>query len=222
MPTKALPMRIKAAGENEGTDEGVFEAIVAAYNVDSIGDRIVPGAFADSLSEWKRSGDPIPVYWSHRMDDPQFNIGHVLDAKETADGLWVKAQLDLSEPTAARVYKLLKGRRVRQFSFAYDIEDGGPATFEGQDVYELRKLRVHEVGPTPIGMNQSTDLLAVKAGEKCPTCGHTAASKAKPAPAADGTPTPALLAPATSDQPNLSPASVLLQLQVDALAYDLD
>lgn len=162
MRIKTCPVRIKAAGTNEGTDEGVFEAIVAAYNVDSGGDRIIPGAFADTLAEWAKSGDSIPVYWSHRLDDPDFNIGHVIDARETADGLWVRAQLDMDSPKAAQVYRLLKGRRVTQFSFSYEILDGAPGTFEGDNVYELRKVGLWEVGPTPIGMNQTTELLGVK------------------------------------------------------------
>jgi HK97 family phage prohead protease len=159
---KSCPVTIKAAGEQDGTEDGVFEALVATYDVDSIGDRIVPGAFADTLAEWKASGDPIPVYWSHRMDDPDYNIGFVEDAEERAEGLWVKGRLDLDASKAAQVYRLMKGRRVTQFSFAYDVIDGSPAKSEGADEFELRKLKVYEVGPTPIGMNQATELLGVK------------------------------------------------------------
>ncbi|MEQ1709457.1 MAG: HK97 family phage prohead protease [Terricaulis sp.] len=163
MKTKTCPMRIKATGAADTGDEGTFEAIVAAYNVDSIGDQIVPGAFGDTLAEWAKSGDAIPVYWSHRLDDPNYNIGTLLDAKETADGLWVKGQLDLDAPVAAQAWRLMKGRRVTQFSFGYDIIDGGPVKKDGQSTFELRKLRLHEVSATPIGMNQATELLATKA-----------------------------------------------------------
>lgn len=163
MRIKSCPAHIKAAGPHEGTDDGVFEAIVAAYNLDSVGDKILPGAFAETIKSWQDSGDPIPVYWSHRMDDPDYNIGHVLDIKETDEGLWVKAQLDLESPKAARVYKLMKGRRVTQFSFAYDIDEAAWVDEKGGDsYYELRKLKLHEVGPTPIGANQQTELLDVK------------------------------------------------------------
>jgi hypothetical protein len=164
MRIKTCPVKIKAAGTNEGTDEGVFEALVAVFNnIDSVGDKIVPGAFEETLKAWQDSGDPIPVYWSHRMDDPDMNIGEVLDAKETDQGLWVKAQLDLESPKGQTTYRLLKGRRVTQFSFAYDVEDY--AIISEKDAptfFELRKLKLHEVGPTPIGANQETDLLAVK------------------------------------------------------------
>lgn len=163
---KSCPVKIKAAGEADGLAEGQFEAIVSVFgNVDSYGDVVMPGAFADNLAEWEASGDPIPVYYSHRMDDPDYCIGHVLEAKETPEGLWVRAQLDLDGPKSAQVHRLLKGRRVTQFSFAYDVLDAAWAERDGEEVYELRKLKVYEVGPTPIGANQSTQLLAVKSAE---------------------------------------------------------
>jgi HK97 family phage prohead protease len=165
---KSCPVRIKAAGENEGTEDGVFEAIVAAYNTDSVGDRIVPGAFAETLAEWKGRGDPIPVLWSHMSADPEYHIGVVEEAEERPEGLWVRARLDLDEPKAAKVYRLLKGRRVTQFSFAYDIEEGSQVEKGDESFYELRKLRLYEVGPTLIGANQATELLDVKAADHGP------------------------------------------------------
>lgn len=162
---KSCPVKVKAAGAPDGLEDGQFEAIVSVFgNKDSYGDIVVPGAFTDTLAEWAAKGDPIPVYWSHRMDDPDFNIGWVLEAKEVDEGLHVKAQLDLEDSAkAAQVYRLLKGRRVTQFSFAYDIDEAAWVEKDGESWYELRKLSLHEVGPTPIGANQETELLAVKA-----------------------------------------------------------
>jgi HK97 family phage prohead protease len=166
---KSCPVKVKATGEADGLEEGQFEAIVSVFgNRDSYGDVVVPDAFKDTLAEWEASGNPIPVYYSHRMDDPDYNIGHVLEAKETDEGLWIKGQLDLDDEAkkARQVYRLLKGRRLTQFSFAYDIEEGGWATRKNGDVdeeyYELRKLKLYEAGPTPIGANQETELLGVK------------------------------------------------------------
>lgn len=162
---KSCPVKVKATGEADGLEEGQFEAIVSVFgNKDSYGDIVQPGAFKETLDEWAASGNPIPVYYSHRMDDPDFNIGHVLDAKETDEGLWVKAQIDMTPGAgkAAQVYRLLKGRRLTQFSFAYDVVDGGWETQDDEEFYSLRKLRVYEVGPTPIGANQETELLGVK------------------------------------------------------------
>lgn len=163
--TKSAPLTIKAAGEHEGTDEGVVEAIVAAYNVDSVGDKILPGAFEATLAEWRGKGDPIPFIWSHEWGDPDSHIGVVEEAKETDEGLWVKARLDMDEPKAAKVYRLLKGRRVTQFSFGYEVAEGAfveKSADEGESYFELRKLNLFEVGPTLLGANQQTSLEAVK------------------------------------------------------------
>ena len=167
MRIKSCPVRIKAAGEHEGTDEGTFEAIVAAYNLDSVGDKITPGAFEATLAQWKSTGDPIPVLWSHMSHDPEYHIGEVLEAEERPEGLWVKARIDTEPGTkAAQVYKLLKGRRVTQFSFAYDVEEGAWVDQkDGEGYYELRKLKLYEVGPTLIGANQATELLDVKSAD---------------------------------------------------------
>lgn len=166
MHVKDFTARVKAAGSADGLQEGQFTALVSVFgNEDSVGDVVMPGAFTDTLAEWKAKGDPLPVIWSHDWGDPFSHIGFVTDAKETAQGLEVTGQIeDLAEnEKAAQVYRLLKGRRVRQFSFAYDVLDGGWGERDGQDVFELRKLAVHEVGPTLLGANQETELLAVKA-----------------------------------------------------------
>lgn len=160
MKFKTAPVSVKAVD----AETGIFEAIVSVFgNTDSYGDVVMPGAFANTLAEWAAKGDPIPVYWSHRMDDPDYNIGHVIDAKEVEGGLWVKAKLDTDDPSATskapQVHRLLKGRRVTQFSFAYDtITDK-----KNGDINELHELKLYEVGPTPIGANQATELLGVKA-----------------------------------------------------------
>ncbi|MFF0942698.1 HK97 family phage prohead protease [Kocuria sp. CPCC 205300] len=166
METKNLAVNIKAVDENEAGTEGTFEAIVSAFgNIDSYGDVMAKGAFADSLKSWEDSGDPIPVVWSHAKDDPFSHIGTVVEAKETDDGLWVKAQLDLENPTAVQVHKLLKGRRVRQFSFAYSVRDSGPIEVDGIKATELRSVDLYEVGPTLVGANPATQLLGVKSAE---------------------------------------------------------
>lgn len=162
MQIKNCPVKIKAAGTQDGTDDGVFEAIVATYDLDSVGDRIAPGAFADTLDEWKSSGDPIPVLWSHMSMDPDYHVGYVEEAEERAEGLWVKARIDMDGPKGQQVYRLLKGRRVTQFSFAYDVLDAGPGEDGDEQFTELRKLKLYEVGPTLIGANQATELLDVK------------------------------------------------------------
>lgn len=161
---KTLPARVKASTGTAG--DGLVEALVATYDVDSSGDRIVPGAFTKSLDEWGASDDRIPFIWSHMHNDLDAYLGEVLEAKETEEGLWVKAQLDMDDPKAAKAFRLIKGGRVRNYSFAYEVVDGGPADDEekqkagGETL--LRELKLYEVGPCLIGMNQQTRTLVAK------------------------------------------------------------
>jgi len=178
MQIKECPALVKAAPGTDSGDQGQFTAVVSVFgNEDSVGDVVIPGAFTDTLAAWKASGNPIPVIWSHDWGDPFSHIGYALDAEELQPGddrlpddlkdnggLLVAGQLDMDNPKAEQVFRLLKGNRVTQFSFAYDVEEG--ALVEDQDGmhYELRQLKLYEVGPCLVGANQETELLAVKAG----------------------------------------------------------
>lgn len=163
MKYKAADLQVKAAGTADGLEEGVFTAYASVYgNVDSYGDVVRKGAFADSLKAWAEKGNTLPVLYGHDMADVFANIGGVIEAKEDDHGLLVKAQLDLENPTAKQVYKLLKGRRLSQMSFAYSVEESAPTTVEGKDATELSKLSLYEVSVVPIGANQETEILAVK------------------------------------------------------------
>lgn len=173
--TKEAHARIKAAGPADGLQDGQFRALVSVFgNEDSMGDVIAPGAFAQVLAEWKASGDPIPVVWSHKWGDPFAHIGSVLEASETADGLEVLAQIEDMDtnPTAKHVHGLLKGRRIKQFSFAYDVGEGGWVDTDDLvnhpwgEYYEIKRFsRLYEVGPCLVGANQQTELLAAKAAD---------------------------------------------------------
>lgn len=166
MQVKDFHARVKAAGTEQDLDEGQYRALVSVFDVeDSTGDVVTPGAFTKTLNSWSERGDPIPIVWSHEWSDPYAHIGHVVEAAETDDGLVITGQLDLANPKAEQVYRLLKGRRVTQHSFAYDVVDGTKAERDGRSVHELRELSVYEVGPCLVGANQETALLEAKARE---------------------------------------------------------
>lgn len=167
MKLKDTPVQIKA-GPDDGLGEGQFTAYASVFgNVDSYGDVVMPGAFADDLNAWDESGNPIPLLFGHNMSDPDYNLGHVVTATEDEKGLLVTAQLDLENPKALQTYRMLKGRRINQMSFAYDVLEGADAQREKADgakesYYELRKLKLYEVSVVTIGANQETEVLAVK------------------------------------------------------------
>lgn len=163
MLLKDMPVQVKA-GPDDGLGEGQFSAYASVFgNVDSYGDIVVKGAFANDLKRWQESGNPIPLLFGHNMSDPDYNLGHVMEATEDDKGLLVTAQLDLENPKAMQTYRMLKGRRVNQMSFAYDVLDEDQVEVAGgMKVNELRELKLYEVSVVTIGANQETEVLAVK------------------------------------------------------------
>lgn len=160
MRSKDMTVQVKA----DDGESGEFTAYASVFdNIDSYGDVIRKGAFAESLDEWEASGNTMPILYGHDFGDPFSNIGAVTKAEEDDHGLKISARLDLDNPKAAQVFRLLKEKRLSQMSFAFDVKDGAPIEQDGQYAYELRKLKLYECSVVPIGANQATEILAVKA-----------------------------------------------------------
>jgi HK97 family phage prohead protease len=153
---------------------GQFEALVSVFgNIDADGDVVMPGAFTKAIKEQ----EPPPIVWSHFWNIPP--IGETLDWSEGSvggkDGLRIKGALfvgaDDRHQYADMVYAGMKSRdgrkpALREFSFQYDIPDGGAQTAtretdgKTQPVQELLSLYpIGEVGPCLRGANRMTELL---------------------------------------------------------------
>jgi HK97 family phage prohead protease len=168
MHTKFAPLTGVKAGPDDGLEEGTFTAYASVFdNVDAYGDVVRKGAFTETLDEWSKGDAELPLRFGHRFDDPDFNIGHIVKAEEDDHGLLVTGRLDIEADTgkAKQVYRLVKGRRINQMSFAYDVLESSEVTEDGEKFVELTKLSLYEVSVVPIGANQSTEILAVKAAE---------------------------------------------------------
>jgi HK97 family phage prohead protease len=144
------------------TDEGKVTALVSVWdNVDFQGDRVRRGAFAKSLADWRKSGDPIPVVVDHDWSIGG-HVGYVdpRNVEEVDEGLLARdIQFDLDDPKAARVFKLIKQRRIKEWSFAYNtirqkkLDDGSN---------ELLELEILEISSTLKGANPLTQTLSAK------------------------------------------------------------
>lgn len=179
------------AGPDADLAEGEFVAYASVFgNRDSYGEVVEKGAFADSLAEWTKGDNPIPLLWGHNFADPDYNLGAIKEAVEDDHGLRVHAVLDMESPKSAQVYRLLKSGRVAQMSFAFDVEkesyveptseDNGDGTKTVTPGYwSLEKLKLHEVSVVPLGANQETEVLAVKsaADALCTKAGRVLSAK---------------------------------------------
>lgn len=101
---------------------GVFTGYLSTYVKDSYGDVVEPGAFAGTIQEAEarrgRIGTPylFPLLWQHDTSRP---IGGILDAKEDATGLLIKAQLDLDNSDGQRAYSGLTKGYAHGLSIGY-------------------------------------------------------------------------------------------------------
>lgn len=143
---------------------GLFAALVSAFgNKDLNGDRVMPGAFTDTLERWREKGTRIPVVWSHGHDNPEDFIGEVdpKDIKQTEKGLVVAGKFFVDEsPRAASIFDLMKRGLISAWSFAF------APVYErmGEDgTREIHALDLFEVGPTLIGANPEAQTIALKA-----------------------------------------------------------
>lgn len=165
MLTKSSAVRIKTGGLAEG--QFLVYPSTFTRTPDSYGDVVAKGAFARGIAERKTAGVQLPGLFAHRMDDLNAYVAHALDEGEDDHGWWVKGVFDLDDPPSAKVYRLVKGGRIRELSFAYDVLDAAPVTLpDGTKANELRDLDVHEFSFVMVGANRDTSVVDVKSPPK--------------------------------------------------------
>jgi HK97 family phage prohead protease len=148
--------------------EGIVSGYASVFgNVDHGGDRVMKGAFVDSIAAIKASGSgKLPLLWSHDLGDPWSVIGFIDvkagDLYEDSYGLKFRATLDIGTNTkAAQVYDLFRRGVLTGVSFAYDVAPSGAKKVSG-GVTELYKLNLHEATLCVMPMNELAIVTDVK------------------------------------------------------------
>lgn len=164
MRTKIASLKGLKIGPADGLGERQFLVYPATFTrtPDSYGDVIAKGAFLDSIADWKASGSVMPGMWAHDINQIHASA---IDMGEDDHGWWVKGEFD-DDPAALRIYKLVKGRRASELSFAFEVLDEGKVELDDDGTAnELRKLKVFEFSFLPRGYaaNNDTSVVAVKA-----------------------------------------------------------
>lgn len=157
-------VRVKATEAEKG--EGIVRGVASVWdNVDSYGDVMIKGAFADTIAEHAEAGDTVPFVWGHETQDPFAYLGDLVELRETDEGLEFEAHLDMDNPKAVQVYKLLKARRVRDLSFGFIPRDTSPSERDGEEVREVKSVELLEVSAVHVGANRAAHLLEVRAAK---------------------------------------------------------
>jgi uncharacterized protein len=154
---KTYEADVKVFKDSAGVPTGQVEFYASVFgNVDLIGDRVMPGAFDDSLTKWREKGDPLPIIFSHDWGDAFSIIGYANPSDVTPDekGLRILGTLDINDnPTAKQIHRLMDRRVIKEASFAYDVVKEKSADDGANDLLQLDLI---EVGPCLKGMNPAT------------------------------------------------------------------
>lgn len=151
MKTKDFALQVKDLSE-----DGTFEGYGSVFgNVDSYGEKVMPGAFVESLSRHKREGSNVLMLWNHDSQQP---IGVWEDLAEDAKGLWGKGRFLLDIQKAREVYTLAKNRAIGGLSIGYRETD----TDQDGQVRLLKKLELYEISPVTFPANRRARIENVK------------------------------------------------------------
>ncbi|QBQ97865.1 HK97 family phage prohead protease [Paraburkholderia pallida] len=116
---------------------GSFSGYASVFgNVDSTGDIVDRGAWAESLGVKKS----VPLLFNHRVDNL---IGRALDLREDDVGLHFAGRLTEGVQLADDTYKHLKAGALDGVSVGYRIQPGG-ATLDGE-IRHIRRASLLEI-----------------------------------------------------------------------------
>lgn len=123
--------------------DGAFEGYASAYAKDLQGDRIMPGAFAQSIAD-KRG--QIPIFYNH--DDNNW-VGFSTSLAEDGKGLKLAGQLATNTTAGKDVYELLKAAAAADFRVGMSIGFiANDWDWEG-DARTLKEIDLWEASITP-------------------------------------------------------------------------
>jgi HK97 family phage prohead protease len=112
MNFKDAPFEVKEVSES-----GTFAGYGNVYGVVDQGDDVVmPGTFADSLTEWSAKGRMPALLWQHNSRQP---IGAYTAMKEDSVGLYVEGKLAMKTQQGAEAYELMKMGAISGLSIGF-------------------------------------------------------------------------------------------------------
>jgi len=121
-------------------------------NVDSYGERVLPGAFKASLAQHAQRGSRLKMLWQHRPDTP---IGIWSRAVEDGKGLFVEGQINLKTDAGRNAYEHIAAGDVDSLSIGYREKS---AQRDREGVLDLIELDVYEVSPVTFPANRDATI----------------------------------------------------------------
>jgi len=156
--------------ETKATDEpGQFSGYGAIFgNVDAAGDVIEPGAFSESLGEWKGRGKLPPMLLQHgalgASAEDMLPVGEWLSMEENRRGLKVEGRLfALGTERGQYIYEGLRSGVLDGLSIGFQTREFSYGTRPGEPDRRLTNLDLWEVSIVTFPANPKARVMAVKA-----------------------------------------------------------
>jgi HK97 family phage prohead protease len=150
-----VPLDQKAVSE-----AGSIEGYISVFgNVDSYGEIVEPGAFADSLARSEKTKRKVKLLWQH---DPHQPIGVWDELSEDKKGLWGKGRLLIDQsPKAREAHGLLLEGALDGLSIGYRTLKAEPKPGK-EGVISLVKLDLLEGSVVTFAANERARVEVVK------------------------------------------------------------
>lgn len=154
--TKLVTKTAKEAVETKS--DGFFSGYASTYAPDSVGDRLMPGAFKQTIKD-----NPTPVIFFNHMRY-EVPIGKITLMEERKDGLYVEGQLTLDLPRAQEVRSALIAGTVKGMSISFRSvwDDWQPNDFGG---YDYKKVSISEISLCTFPCNPEAVVEEAKSGD---------------------------------------------------------
>lgn len=155
---------VKLATEESGTFSG-YGAIFG--NVDSYGEIIKRGAFAESLNEWKGRGKWPKMLLQHGgmgvTSDDMLPVGQWTAMSEDSRGLKVDGRLfAMNTERGQYVYEGLKSGELDSLSIGFQTIDAETEVRDGEQYRLLTKIKLWEVSIVTFPANERAKINTVK------------------------------------------------------------
>lgn len=163
------PFEFKFTDTN-GQPAGSFEGYASAFNnIDDGGDRILPGAFVDTLAQAKASGRMPKMLLNHGGGlfgagaEDMLPIGKWNNLGEDTKGLEAKGRLiNLDTESGKRIYGAMKEGELSSLSIGYKAEKFTRGTRAGEPRRSISQIKLYEISPVTFPMNGHAAITSVK------------------------------------------------------------
>lgn len=151
-----------------GDDAGTFSGYGAVFNnVDSYGDVIAPGAFAETLQEWQAKGKFPPMLLQHGGfglgADDMLPVGEWTHMEENSRGLKMSGRLfALNTERGQYIYEGLKAGALDGLSIGFMVKEATNGTKPGEPDRLLTKIDLWEVSIVTFPANPKARVTGVK------------------------------------------------------------